>query len=152
MPPAKKKSGSSRRGAKPKPPLAEGPAEPILHPRGSKVPGQDSDFLTTAQGQRLAHTDDSLKAGDRGPTLMEDFHLREKIMHFDHERIPERVVHARGVGGARRVRGRTATRPTITQRRLPAGRAASRRCSPGSRPWSAHAARPTPCATSAASR
>ena len=47
---------------------------------------------------RLAHTDDSLKAGVRGPTLMDDFHLREKIMHFDHERIPERVVHARGVG------------------------------------------------------
>ena len=62
----------------------------------SKVPAQDSDFLTTSQGQRLAQTDDSLKAGDRGPTLMDDFHLREKIMHFDHERIPERVVHARG--------------------------------------------------------
>jgi catalase len=69
---------------------------PVLTPRSSKVPGQDSDFLTTAQGQRLEHTDDSLKAGTRGPTLMEDFHLREKIMHFDHERIPERVVHARG--------------------------------------------------------
>src|SRR6478736_9826880 len=70
--------------------------QPILAPRLSKVPAQDSDFLTTAQGQRLSHTDDSLKAGDRGPTLLEDFHLREKIMHFDHERIPERVVHARG--------------------------------------------------------
>ena len=69
---------------------------PVLAPRTSKVPGQDSDFLTSAQGQRLPHTDDSLKAGARGPTLMEDFHLREKIMHFDHERIPERVVHARG--------------------------------------------------------
>ncbi|MEY2458790.1 MAG: catalase [Acidimicrobiaceae bacterium] len=69
---------------------------PILVPRTSKVPGQDSDFLTSPQGQRIAHTDDSLKAGARGPTLMEDFHLREKIMHFDHERIPERVVHARG--------------------------------------------------------
>ena len=44
------------------------------------------------------HTDDSLKAGERGPTLMEDFHFREKITHFDHERIPERVVHARGSG------------------------------------------------------
>ncbi len=69
---------------------------PILAPRSSKVPAQDSDFLTTSQGQRLAHTDNSLKVGDRGPTLMDDFHLREKIMHFDHERIPERVVHARG--------------------------------------------------------
>ncbi|HSP27031.1 MAG TPA: catalase [Ilumatobacteraceae bacterium] len=53
-------------------------------------------MLTTAQGVRLAHTDDSLKAGRRGPTLLEDHHLREKITHFDHERIPERVVHARG--------------------------------------------------------
>src|SRR6478736_8508569 len=72
--------------------------QPILAPRLSKVPAQDSDFLTTAQGQRLSHTDDSLKAGERGPTLLEDFHLREKIMHFDHERIPERAVHARGAG------------------------------------------------------
>ncbi|MBE1463620.1 catalase [Kibdelosporangium phytohabitans] len=64
------------------------------------VPGnalrQEGDFLTTAQGVRLPDTDHSLKAGDRGPTLLEDFHLREKITHFDHERIPERVVHARG--------------------------------------------------------
>ncbi|GAA0610203.1 catalase CatB [Kutzneria viridogrisea] len=53
-------------------------------------------FLTTAQGVRLPDTDHSLKAGERGPSLLEDFHLREKITHFDHERIPERVVHARG--------------------------------------------------------
>ncbi|AQA02174.1 catalase HPII [Mycobacterium sp. MS1601] len=52
--------------------------------------------LTTAQGLRLPDTDHSLKAGPRGPSLLEDFHLREKITHFDHERIPERVVHARG--------------------------------------------------------
>ena len=52
--------------------------------------------LTTDQGVRVHHTDDSLKAGQRGPTLLEDFHLREKITRFDHERIPERVVHARG--------------------------------------------------------
>jgi catalase len=57
---------------------------------------QSGDFLTTAQGVRLSDTDHSLKAGERGPTLLEDFHLREKITHFDHERIPERVVHARG--------------------------------------------------------
>src|ERR1700728_4191799 len=54
------------------------------------------ELLTTAQGLRLPDTDHSLKAGERGPTLLEDFHLREKITHFDHERIPERVVHARG--------------------------------------------------------
>jgi catalase len=68
----------------------------IPSPRTGAVPAQDSEFLTSLQGQRLQQTDDSLKAGARGPTLMEDFHLREKITHFDHERIPERVVHARG--------------------------------------------------------
>ncbi|MEX0876500.1 MAG: catalase [Phycisphaerales bacterium] len=52
--------------------------------------------LSTNQGLLVTHTDDSLKAGPRGPTLLEDFNLREKMMHFDHERIPERVVHARG--------------------------------------------------------
>jgi catalase len=57
---------------------------------------QAGQFLTTSQGLRLPDTDHSLKAGERGPTLLEDFHLREKITHFDHERIPERVVHARG--------------------------------------------------------
>ncbi len=57
---------------------------------------QQGDVLTTAQGLRLRTTDNSLRAGSRGPALLEDFHLREKIMHFDHERIPERVVHARG--------------------------------------------------------
>lgn len=55
-------------------------------------------YLTTQQGVRVDHTDDALAAGERGPTLLEDFHAREKITHFDHERIPERVVHARGAG------------------------------------------------------
>lgn len=54
--------------------------------------------LTTAQGAPVADDQNSLKQGARGPTLLEDFHLREKIFHFDHERIPERVVHARGYG------------------------------------------------------
>ncbi|MBA8824419.1 catalase [Saccharopolyspora lacisalsi] len=54
--------------------------------------------LTTQQGVKIDHTDDALTAGERGPTLLEDFHTREKITHFDHERIPERVVHARGSG------------------------------------------------------
>jgi catalase len=60
--------------------------------------GQQEAFLTTSQGVRLRDTDHSLKAGRRGPTLLQDHHLREKITHFDHERIPERVVHARGAG------------------------------------------------------
>ena len=59
---------------------------------------QHGEFLTTSTGTRLADTDHSLKAGTRGPTLLQDHHLREKITHFDHERIPERVVHARGAG------------------------------------------------------
>ena len=57
---------------------------------------QQGRFLTTAQGVRLQDTDHSLRAGARGPSLLQDHHLREKITHFDHERIPERVVHARG--------------------------------------------------------
>jgi catalase len=54
--------------------------------------------LTTNQGVAIADNQNSLKAGLRGPTLLEDFILREKITHFDHERIPERIVHARGSG------------------------------------------------------
>ena len=56
----------------------------------------DRQYLTTNQGLRINDDQNSLKAGERGPSLLEDFHLREKITHFDHERIPERVVHARG--------------------------------------------------------
>ncbi len=56
----------------------------------------ENQYLTTNQGLRINDDQNSLKAGERGPSLLEDFHLREKITHFDHERIPERVVHARG--------------------------------------------------------
>ena len=56
----------------------------------------DSNVLTTQQGVPISDNQNSLKAGPRGPTLLEDFVLREKIHHFDHERIPERIVHARG--------------------------------------------------------
>jgi catalase len=55
-------------------------------------------LLTTNQGLKINDNNNSLKAGERGPTLLEDFILREKITHFDHERIPERIVHARGSG------------------------------------------------------
>ena len=54
--------------------------------------------LTTQQGTPVSDDQNSLKIGARGPTVLEDFHFREKIFHFDHERIPERVVHARGFG------------------------------------------------------
>ncbi|MEJ6552414.1 catalase [Psychrobacter pacificensis] len=58
--------------------------------------GDDTKVLTTQQGVAISDNQNSLKAGARGPTLLEDFVLREKINHFDHERIPERIVHARG--------------------------------------------------------
>ncbi|QDH80355.1 catalase [Echinicola soli] len=66
-----------------------------LRPNTEKGVGQ---FLTTNQGVRINDDQNTLKAGERGPSIMEDFHFREKITHFDHERIPERVVHARGAG------------------------------------------------------
>lgn len=56
------------------------------------------DVLTTSQGAPVADDQNSLRVGARGPLLVDDFHFREKIFHFDHERIPERVVHARGYG------------------------------------------------------
>src|ERR1700712_4385634 len=89
MPPRRKPDQSA-----PKPTSPTGASERVI--ALSDVRAQSGDFLTTAQGLRLPDTDHSLKAGERGPTLLEDFHLREKITHFDHERIPERVVHARG--------------------------------------------------------
>src|SRR4051794_18932778 len=76
-----------------------------VSPTGVEVPlpdrdprAQAGDVVTSQQGVRIPDTDHSLKAGPRGPVLLEDFHLREKVSHFDHERIPERVVHARGTG------------------------------------------------------
>ncbi|WGJ15278.1 catalase [Methylocapsa sp. D3K7] len=62
---------------------------------GAKAP-HDAGYLTTNQGIRVSDNQNSLKSGTRGPALLEDFVLREKIFHFDHERIPERIVHARG--------------------------------------------------------
>src|SRR6188768_125264 len=56
------------------------------------------ELMTTNQGVKINDDQNSLKAGDRGATLMEDFIFREKMTHFDHERIPERIVHARGAG------------------------------------------------------
>lgn len=58
----------------------------------------DVPLLITQQGVPIADDQNSLRVGPRGPTLLEDFAFREKIFHFDHERIPERVVHARGYG------------------------------------------------------
>ena len=65
---------------------------------GTNRESSADELLTTNQGLRINDDQNSLKAGERGPSLLEDFHLREKLTHFDHERIPERVVHARGAG------------------------------------------------------
>ncbi len=78
------------------------------HTGGNSTPGNGGEThqttsdtarnLTTNQGTAISDNQNSLKGGGRGPTLLEDFILREKITHFDHERIPERIVHARGSG------------------------------------------------------
>jgi catalase len=88
------------------------PSKPAKHPK----PASPSEFdvgaggethqrrvggeslLTTAHGAPISDDQNSLKVGERGPTLLNDFVLREKVFHFDHVRIPERVVHARGYG------------------------------------------------------
>ena len=86
----------------PLPPKADQSGPETVSPTGKPTGAsphsraQGGAYLTTAQGARLYDTDHSLKAGARGPVLLQDHHLREKITHFDHERIPERVVHARG--------------------------------------------------------
>jgi catalase len=65
---------------------------------GGELQQRGGDLLTTNHGVPLSDNQNSLSLGTRGPTLLEDFALREKIFHFDHERIPERIVHARGTG------------------------------------------------------
>ena len=77
---------------------ATGTATGVATGAAATARAQQEAYLTTSSGVRLRDTDHSLKAGERGPTLLQDHHLREKITHFDHERIPERVVHARGAG------------------------------------------------------
>jgi catalase len=64
----------------------------------TRSPEEGDTVLTTQQGAPVADDQNTLKVGERGAALLEDFHFREKIFHFDHERIPERVVHARGYG------------------------------------------------------
>jgi catalase len=70
--------------------------DPKLADLGRNTEDGTDQYLTTNQGLRINDNQNSLKAGERGATLLEDFILREKITHFDHERIPERIVHARG--------------------------------------------------------
>lgn len=87
----------------PPPPPADGVSDVYAEPQADggethQIAGGDVTTLTTAQGIPVADNQNSLKQGARGPTLLEDMHFREKMFHFDHERIPERVVHARGYG------------------------------------------------------
>ena len=99
---AGKLKGETPAKAPPLPAGAEMPthyAEPQGHGGETHQTTEDpARTMTTQQGVPVADDQNSLRAGERGPTLLEDFILREKIFHFDHERIPERVVHARGYG------------------------------------------------------
>jgi catalase len=72
------------------------PGNAKLKDLGKNTEHAEGEFLTTNHGLRINDDQNSLKAGERGATLLEDFHFREKMTHFDHERIPERIVHARG--------------------------------------------------------
>ncbi len=82
------------RPKKPAAPLVDEAVDSATH----QTAGDGVATLTTAQGVAISDDQNSLTVDDRGPTLLEDFVMREKIFHFDHERIPERVVHARGFG------------------------------------------------------
>ena len=89
-PPAKQSGMRSVRGAAQQ---STGHGGELHQTAGTRDP-----VLTTNQGLPISDNQNSLKANPKGPTLLEDFILREKITHFDHERIPERIVHARGTG------------------------------------------------------
>jgi catalase len=91
-PPKARTSGQST-AADDKKPLRQETDKTADLARDTVDPGE---VMTGNQSVKISDDQNSLKAGPRGPTVMEDFHLREKITHFDHERIPERVVHARG--------------------------------------------------------
>jgi catalase len=97
------KGNKQNKAGKPKAAVADLPAnagygahDPKADDLAKNTEDSAGEYLTTNQAVRVNDNQNSLKAGDRGPTLLEDFILREKITHFDHERIPERVVHARG--------------------------------------------------------
>ena len=85
--PTPKKSGGPRKSANAK-----------IASLAEHTEQSENSFLTTDHGVKINDDQNTLKAGNRGPSLLEDFIMREKITHFDHERIPERVVHARGSG------------------------------------------------------
>ncbi|HEY3307184.1 MAG TPA: catalase [Desulfuromonadaceae bacterium] len=94
----KKTTGSSRPPQREKGSAPSGDSHQAAGGELHQIAGGEHPALTTNQGVALSDNQNSLRANPRGPTLLEDFILREKIMHFDHERIPERIVHARATG------------------------------------------------------
>lgn len=93
-----KTTRSSTKRKKEKGSALKGDAQQAAGGEVHQVAGGQHPALTTNQGVAISDNQNSLRANSRGPTLLEDFILREKITHFDHERIPERIVHARGTG------------------------------------------------------
>lgn len=89
---------NSEKGKPAKDPVRSGNASLASGGELHQIAGAEHPALTTNQGVPISDNQNSLKASPRGPTLLEDFILREKITHFDHERIPERIVHARATG------------------------------------------------------
>ncbi|WP_343609585.1 catalase [Novosphingobium sp.] len=121
---------------------------PVAH--GSAAPGTTP--LTTAFGAPVVDNQNVQTAGPRGPLLLQDVWLLEKLAHFDREVIPERRMHAKG-SGAYGTFTVTHDITPYTRAKIFSARSASRpRCSRASPPWPASAARPMPSATSAASR
>jgi catalase len=94
----KKSPGNSEKRKQKKTPISTGDVKPGSGGELHQIAGGEHPALTTNQGVALSDNQNSLRANPQGPTLLEDFILREKITHFDHERIPERIVHARGTG------------------------------------------------------
>ncbi|MEO5930891.1 MAG: catalase [Candidatus Kapaibacterium sp.] len=95
---AKKPTSNSKKQKSAKSSAPKGEAHQAAGGELHQTAGGKHPALTTNQGLPISDNQNSLRANPHGPTLLEDFILREKIMHFDHERIPERIVHARGTG------------------------------------------------------
>lgn len=148
-----------REPVQPRPPLSpeEDQRQPEVRTVAGAEPATDShgraqqgEFLTTATGTHLYETDHSLTVGERGPTLLQDHHLWEQITHFDHERIPERVVHACGAA-AHGNSVANGSDESICKAALFA-KGTQNPHSLASRRYWAHAAQPILCATLAGSR
>jgi catalase len=93
-----KTTANSRKHKQEKSSPQNGDAQPAAGGELHQIVDGEHATLTTNQGVALSDNQNSLRANPRGPTLLEDFILREKVSHFDHERIPERIVHARATG------------------------------------------------------